>query len=374
MERAPRRRAPPEWRTTEPIPRAPRLPLARKPTPLFCTLVLLASMAAPAAVRAAGDGGIENAKKSSPFLEKIGPMPTVDLRQEDGRPKNLTDLTEITKPDTDWLDPVEPEARRAELLALLMRAHDEELKVEFDAAALGFEQLADAVEDASYPAWRAARAWWRASDLVPESDLEARAEYLDKADYWAQIGIERDPGCAECMLWRYAALGRLATVRGILSAARNARTMKRLLNRGIELQPSRTEGENNSTLGNLYYASAVFNRMVPDSVWLRLIVGVRGDKEQALKDARHAVSLHPKRIDYQVELGAVLLCLGSTQAKDDAIAEGRHVLTDAASLAPLLPTDALDIEFARIMSEQPELACSFTRDGFVDVAKAAGKL
>ena len=30
-------------------------------------------------------------------------------------------------------------------------------------------------------------------------------------------------------------------------------------------------------------------------------------------------------------------------------------------------TDDLDLEFARIMSERPELACSFSRDGFVDV-------
>lgn len=312
--------------------------------------------------------------KLAPFLEKIGPTPNIDLRDDHGRPVNLTDLTEITVPDTDWLSGIEPPERRTELLAALQVAHDQELKVEFERAALGFEQLADAVESAAYPAWRASRAWWRASDLVPESDLEVRAEYLDKSDYWAQIGIERDAGCAECMLWRYAALGRLATVRGILSAARNARTMKRLLNRGIELKPTRTEGENNSTLGNLYYASAVFNRMVPDSIWLRLLVGVRGDKEQALEDARKAVHLHPKRVDYQVELGAVLLCLGTDRDQKDAIEEGRDVLADAAQLDLLLPTDALDIEFARIMSEQPELACSFTRDGFVDVKKAAGSL
>ncbi len=309
------------------------------------------------------------------FLEMVGGAPRPRISQSETNVQHhATDLTEIAVPETDWLEAAALPDRRDALMAILQTAHEAELALEFVDAARGFEQLGDEIDTATYPVWRASRAWWRASDLVPESDVERRAEYLDRAEALAKEGIRRDPGCAECMLWRYAALGRLATVRGILSAARNARTMKNLLDDGIDLKPTRTEGKHNSTLGNLFSASAVFNRMVPDSFWLRLLVGVRGDKERALKDARNAVALHPKRVDYQVELGAVLLCLGSEKGRDEAIEEGRNVLASAKGFERLLPTDDLDLEYGRIMAERPDLACSFSRDGFVDVKKAAGAL
>ena len=312
---------------------------------------------------------------SAPFLEMVGDAPRPGISGSDtGVKHHLTDLTEIATPDTDWLEAAAVPERRGALMAVLLEAHEAELRFEFEDAARGFEQLAGEIETAPYPAWRASRAWWRASDLVPESDMETRGDYLDRAEALAKEGIERDPGCAECMLWRYASLGRLATVRGLLSAARNARTMKKLLNQGIELKPTRKEGQHNSTLGNLYYASAVFNRMVPESFWLRLVVGVSGDKERAVADAKQAVALHPKRVDYQVEFGAALLCLGTEKGRDEAIHEGRSVLSNASEFDRLLPTDDLDLEFARIMAQRPELACSFSRDGFIDVKKAAKAL
>ncbi len=339
-------------------------------------VLALATWAVPAFAidENAGDGESAPPKSSGQFLERVGDAPTPGISAYRDKPRHLNDLTEIVEPDTAWLETLAPADQRDELMALLLEAHQHELETEFEEAAQGFETLTERVPDAAYPAWRAARAWWRASDLVPETEMDTRSAYLDRADALAQLGIERDPRCAECMLWRYASLGRLVTTRGLLSAARNARTMNKLLNKGIELKPTRTEGQHNSTLGNLYYASAVFNRMVPESIWLRLLVGVSGDKERAVEDAKNAVALHPKRVDYQVELGAVLLCLGTEKDRAEAIDEGRDVLERAGDFERLLPTDDLDLEFARIMSERPELACSFSRDGFIDVKKAAKNL
>jgi hypothetical protein len=336
--------------------------------------LLAAGTSARAGDREIASNDMAPPKPSAPFLQLMGDAPRPGIDPDPERPLPIIDVTEIATPDTAWLESTAPPERLEHLKALLFRAHEQELQIEFEAAARGFEQLADEVPTSSYPAWRASRAWWRASDMVAPDDLTTRGEYLDRADLLAEKGIERDPDCAECMLWRYASLGRLATIRGLLSAARNARTMRKLLNRGIELQPTRTEGEHNSTLGNLYYASAVFNRLVPDSFWLKLIVGVSGDKDRAVADARHAVALHPERVDYQVELGAVLLCLGSERGEESAIDEGRGVLSNASESERLLPTDDLDLEFARIMSERPELACGFSRDGFIDVKKAASSL
>jgi tetratricopeptide (TPR) repeat protein len=318
--------------------------------------------------------------RSAPALALLAGVPHPHVQQMQ-TPTSVTkasplpaDFGAVPLPSTEWIDAQVEGDERARYRALLFEAHAQELSGDFEASAESFAALSERFDEAAYPAWRASRAWWRAAEKLIDGEADARAALLDRADAIAQTGLERDPDCAECMLWRYAALGRLATVRGLLSAARSARTMQRLLDTGIRLKPTQSDGPHSSTLGNLYYASAVFNRMVPDSWLLRLAVGVRGDKEQALSDIREAVSLHPERVDFRVEMGAVLLCLGTKKDKPEAIREGRIVLENAEHLDRLLPTDELDLEFARIMSERPELSCSFSRDGFVDVEGAARKL
>ena len=336
-------------------------------------MVALAGLAlglAAGAARASESEGDAHPIVSDAEARGMGDAELVDGRSPDAR----SELDALPLPSTEWIDSVFEADERGRFHALLFEADAQEAAGEFEAAASSFEALASQFVAAPYPAWRAARAWWRASDLLPSDDVDGRVACLDKAEAWAQAGMERDPTCAECMLWRYAALGRLATVNGLMSAARNARTMKELLNTGIDLKPTRTDGPHSSTLGDLYYASAIFNRMVPDSLWLRLLVGVRGDKERALADIRQAVSMHPGRVDYRVEMGAVLLCLGTKKDKPEAISEGKLVLANAEGLERLLPTDDLDLEFARIMAQRPELSCSFSRDGFVDVEAAAEKL
>jgi len=153
----------------------------------------------------------------------------------------------------------------------------------------------------------------------------------------------------------------------VMSAVRDAREMDQLLTRGIQLQPTHSDGEGNSTLGNLYYAGAVFYRVVPDWWWLRLFMGVRGDKDKSLTYARRAVEISEARVDYRVELGAVLLCLGTARSDPARLAEGRAVLEQARSLEDFLGTDSVDKEHASVLMASPELACGYSRDGFIDV-------
>jgi hypothetical protein len=222
------------------------------------------------------------------------------------------------------------------------------------------------------PFWRLSRNYWRYGEELPVAAKEDRIHFFSLADEVAGRGIEVDPECAECMLWKFASLGRLATTRGVVSAVRDAPVMADLLDRGIALQPSHSDGENNSTLGNLYYASATFHRMVPDWFFLKWIMGVRGDKERAIRDARSAVAISSQRVDYQMELGAALLCYGTQKNQPHATAEGMDVLKRALDLPVFLATDHTDKELGRILIVEPDKACGFSRDGFIDV-EAAGR-
>ena len=143
--------------------------------------------------------------------------------------------------------------------------------------------------------------------------------------------------------------------------------MKQLLDRGIELRPEHRDGNGNTALGNLYYASAVFHRLVPEWFWLRLVFGARGDTERALRDIRSALAISEHRIDYQVEHGAVLLCHGQRRRRPERITQGLGVLRASVALPAQEPTDRVDQDYARQLLEDPSAACAYTRGGFIDI-------
>lgn len=237
-----------------------------------------------------------------------------------------------------------------------------------------YAQLVHELPGSAAPQWRLSRAYWRYAESLPPEEKKTRIEYFLMADGASAEGIEIDDKCAECMLWRYASLGRLATTRGVVTAARDISTMADLLEEAIDLDPKHKDGPYNSTLGNLYYASATFYRLVPDWFWMKWLFGVRGDKERALRDARKAVAITSIRIDYQIELGASLLCLGQRRERPKQIAEGEDVLRNAIGLPHILPTDAIDQEYARLLLDKRDQACSFSRDGFIDTESAGRQL
>jgi hypothetical protein len=229
-----------------------------------------------------------------------------------------------------------------------------------------YQQAVADLPDQGYPHWRIARNYWRMGENLPLEDREGRIFYFELAEAAARRGLEVQEDCAGCMLWRAAALGRLATTRGMVSAAQEAPVIAGLLERGIALAPSHRDGDTNTTLGNLYHAAAAFYRLVPDWFWLEWMIGVRGDKQRSVEYSRQAVAISSMRVDYQVELGAGLLCLGATRGSEESLREGRQVLQHSMQLERILPTDARDLAYARLMLKDPDCACGYARDGFVD--------
>jgi hypothetical protein len=230
-----------------------------------------------------------------------------------------------------------------------------------------YELIVSEVPDQSYTYWRIARNYWRHGEGLPVEAKEERVRFFELSEDWAGRGISIDPECAPCMLWKFVSMGRQATTKGLLTAARDVKEMDHLLTRGIELKPDHTDDVGNATLGNLYYAGAVFYRVVPDWFWLRWVLGARGDKERSIEYAKRAVEIAEMRVDYRVELGATLLCLGTAKNDADSIREGTAVLEAALGLDDYLSTDYLDKEHAMVLVESPEKACGYSRDGFIDL-------
>lgn len=238
---------------------------------------------------------------------------------------------------------------------------------QLDRAAQEFEQLTRLHPTVSAAYWRAARSHWRIADVALEAPRDERLARFERARELAKRGAEIDPSCAECLLWQFGSLGRLSILRGVLWGARHGSEMADLLDRGIALHPATPADVELGTLGNLHYASAVFYRTAPEWFWLEWIIGVRGDLERALGDVRQALAQNPERIDYQIELGTILLCLGERRGETARTQEGIEALKRALELPPVLESDPIDQRYARLLIERPAQACTWSRDGFVDM-------
>jgi tetratricopeptide (TPR) repeat protein len=233
-----------------------------------------------------------------------------------------------------------------------------------------YELLARALPSSATIRWRVSRNYWRLGERLPTDDKKGRMEWFRVSERWADEALRADPECGECVLWKVASMGRIATTGGVIEAAGSASEVARLIDYGIALRPSHADNERNVTLANLYYAGAAFYRVVPDWFWLGLVIGVRGDNQRALEYIRSAIEISGARIDYQVELGAVLLCIGHDDGDERRLAEGRQVLEQAVALADFQSTDHYDREHAHILMAEPDRACGYSRDGWVDLSEA----
>jgi tetratricopeptide (TPR) repeat protein len=237
-----------------------------------------------------------------------------------------------------------------------------------------YERLAAAHPDSAFLSWHVARNQWRYGERLPIDAKDARRAAFTRAREWAERSLARDPNCGECVFWTMVSMSRLSTTLGVLSSAEMAKPIAALIDRGIALQPTSRDNEWNTTLGNLYYAASAFYRVIPDWPGIELLIGVRGDKERALDYIERAIAISPMRLDYHLERGVILTCIGHERSDAVALERGRRELTAARGMKHLLGTDAVDQKNAEILLASPELACGYQRDGFVDLrgAKRAG--
>ena len=125
------------------------------------------------------------------------------------------------------------EARLLERDGFELEGEDPERAIQlYQGAAQLFEQVAHARPDLSAAYWRSARSYWMAGETLAIEAKERKGNYFERAEGLANRGIEVDPECAECMLWKFIAMGRLRTTRGLWIGVRQLPHMAELLDRG----------------------------------------------------------------------------------------------------------------------------------------------
>jgi hypothetical protein len=246
-----------------------------------------------------------------------------------------------------------------------------ETRESFVASNERYRTLAAAHPESAFLAWRIARNYWREGERLPiDAKTDRRASYTHSLE-WAERSVARDPDCGDCLLWAIVARGRLATTAGVVRSVPTVAPMADLIDRAIALQPATRDNEWNTTLGNIYYAASSFYRVAPEGSWVKWVIGARGDKDRALDYAEHAVAISPMRVDYRLELGVVLTCIGVERGDTAALARGRRELAKVGTMPHHLGTDGIDQAHADVLLAKPERACGYSRDGFIELGDVA---
>ena len=136
-----------------------------------------------------------------------------------------------------------------------------------------------------------------------------------------------------------------------------------LLPRTVELDVSYVSPTGHSSLANAYYALGQFYRLVPDSWFVRLLFGVRGDISKSAGMLKKAVAIEPERLEFTKELGLALICHGQEKDLPALIEEGEGYLRKVASLPVTEPSDRIDKIHAQMLLDDPSLCCGYSRDG-----------
>jgi len=79
------------------------------------------------------------------------------------------------------------------------------------------------------------------------------------------------------------------------------------------------------------------------------------------------------RLDYRIEIGAQLLCLGET--RDDAVRleRGKAVMRAARRETPTSEYEQRELAAVRIMLAHPEKACGYSGDTWLEIDQDAAR-
>lgn len=224
------------------------------------------------------------------------------------------------------------------------------------------QQILELLPDDVHTRWRLARDLMVLGEAIPVERKRERLQIFEEARTHASEAARDEPGCVECCFYNFAATSRIATVKGPYRSIGLVKASGEELERCLALDPSVwADTEWNLERGNLYYGAATYYRMLPDTWWMERLLGFRGDKAAATRLARQAVEVSPSRIDYRVELGIALVCLGEDLGEDATRAEGLALFEDLDELPVRLATDALDRHRAAEVTADPASACGNAR-------------
>lgn len=252
----------------------------------------------------------------------------------------------------------DPTWRHPDLEALYVaQRHDEGLR-------RAREKLAASPDDAHLYG-HAARFLYEIGERTRRTDrsVDKRALY-EEMHALLERGLALEPDHPQLLFGLGIAKARLGTTKGVLASLSMAKDIEALWSKAAASgYRYRSAGGEQQLPCDAMLSLGIFYRMVPDWWIVEAIAGTRGDLDRALRLLEAADRCGPDRIRTLKELGAARLCFAERRGDDAVRAQGVAALRRVIALPPRFATERIDVRHARMLLEDPSLACGYSRDG-----------
>jgi hypothetical protein len=242
-------------------------------------------------------------------------------------------------------------------------------RLEFDQGLIEADRRRQANPDDPVLAWMTARFMFEIGEIKASTmSRKDRVDWYQRMMDMASEALEKHPEDAHLHFGYSVALGRWGTARGVLSSLRIAKELERSMLRTVrdKFAYRSIAGEEHLPCHG-YLALSIFYRLVPDSWVVQLLAGTRGSLEKSVKYVERADRCAPGQIPIVKEMGVAKMCKAYTDGDDALMASARADLRRIASLPGEMQTDHIDRIHAKILIEEPERACGYSRDGDQDL-------
>lgn len=220
--------------------------------------------------------------------------------------------------------------------------------------------------------WRIAENYYNLAERLPKEKKDEKLKLYALTEQWARQGMAKDPGLAENTFWTAVGISQQAVVRGIANSLSLADDIEQMYQKTLTLKPVYVS-DDDSTISNAHFALCVFYRKVPEWRIMEWLFGARGDLDRSVTECTAAVKMFPHNHEYLKELGMAYLCRGTRRNQPADLAEGKKYLQKVIDLPAQDQLDRIDQQDAKMVMENPALACGYSRIQQEEVSQSAIK-
>jgi tetratricopeptide (TPR) repeat protein len=214
--------------------------------------------------------------------------------------------------------------------------------------------------------WLMAKNIFFRTEVMEKEAKEVKGKLLEEGVKWAKECVEMAPKDINCLLHYGTLVGRSSTNAGIFKTLSKGAVVEGAWLGAVSTKQHYRFPSGNTSLGATYYGLGIYYRLVPDSWWLDLFFGIRGDINRAIKYLERALGTKADQVELYTELAAANFCKYDREDTDTAKEAANRWISRCLKLKAKDPLNEISQRHCKKLKQDPDLGCGYSRDGQQD--------
>lgn len=214
--------------------------------------------------------------------------------------------------------------------------------------------------------WLMAKNIFFRTEVMDKDAKKVKGKLLEEGVKWAKECVDMAPKDINCLLHYGTLVGRSSTNAGIFNTLSKGAVVEGAWLGAVSTKQHYRFPSANTSLGATYYGLGIYYRLVPDSWWLDLFFGIRGDINRAIKYLERALGTKADQVELYTELAAANLCRYDREDSDAALEAANRWISSCLKLKAQDPLNEISQRDCKKLKKNPDLGCGYSRDGQQD--------